>query len=122
MLCAIVAPVVCAEQSQATAEACRKLQEGLGRQVRILSGISDAETAHAALVPLSESMQYLRKMKGDTNNAELWRYLDNTPGVKLPIITILEDMMVQLQRLEKAHFYGNEELRRMLGQWLNPGH
>ncbi len=111
--------MVCAEQSQATAEACRKLQEGLGRQVRILSGISDAKTARAALVPLSESMQYLRKMTEDTDNAELWRYLDNTPGVKLPIITILEDMMVQLQRLEKAHFFGDAELQRMIEAWMN---
>ncbi len=114
MIPAIVVPVVGAEQTQDAVKMCRELQQGLSTQVRILSSVTDARTAQAALGPLTASMQTLSRMKAGTNEAELWIYLDNTPGVKLPIIAALEDLMVQLQRLEKNNFFGNPQLRSLL--------
>ncbi len=106
--------MVGAEQAQDAVKMCRELQQGLNTQVRILGSITDANTAQAALGPLTASMQTLSRMKAGTNEAELWIYLDNTPGVKLPIIVVLENLMVQLQRLEKANFFGNPRLRDLL--------
>lgn len=111
---AIVVPMVGADQRQDMVQKSHKLQQDLSTQVRILSGITDAKSAQAALKPLTASMQTLKKMKAGTKDAELWLYLDNTPGVKFPIIVVLENLMVQLQRLEKADFFGNSQLRNML--------
>ena len=106
--------MVCSVHAQEEIEACAQLETALREQLRALQSMTNEVSARTALIALEKAQQKLRKLNEQTDEKELWRYIDNTPGVKQPLITILEDTMVQLQRIERANFFGNDELKRKL--------
>ena len=106
--------MVCNAQAGGEQLICEQLEKSLREQLQVLRSMTDGKTAQASLPTLDQVLNKLRTLKAKTNDAELWRYIDNTPRVKQPLITILEDTMVQLQRIEQANFFGNNELRRRL--------
>lgn len=111
---AVAMSMACVAQAGGEKEACAELEKGLLEQLQVLRGITDKAQAQARISALDRVLKKLQALNAKTNGAELWRYIDNTPGVKQPLITILEDTMVQLQRIERAKFFGNHELRRRL--------
>ncbi len=106
--------MVCDAQAGGEQLICEQLEKGLREQLQVLRSMTDGTTVQTSLPALDHVLNKLRTLKAKTNDAELWRYIDNTPGVKQPLITILEDTMVQLQRIEQANFFENNELRRRL--------
>lgn len=101
-------------------DAYLRLRQGLEREVAILSGIQDAGTARAALPALRQNHAELSALKGEVAPAELWRYIDNTPHRKGPLVGLLQQMTQEFQRLEKEAFFSCEELRLLLAPQLNP--
>ncbi len=106
--------MICAAQAEEVVETCAQLESALREQLQALQSVTNETGVQAALSALSKAQQKLSELNERTDEKELWRYIDNTPGVKQPFITILEDTMVQLQRIEKANFFGSDELKRKL--------
>ncbi len=106
-------------QAEGEKEACARLETKLREQLQVLRSMTDPASAQAGIPALDKVLKSLRELNTQTDEAALWRYIDNTPGVKQPLITILEDTMVQLYRIEQAKFYANKELRRRLAPMLN---
>lgn len=115
MLCA--APLAGALSEQ---EAYEQIAGGLREEVQILTGISDATSAAAAVEPLGQVLSKLAALNGEIGEKELWRYIDNTPDLKQPLIEEIELLFVQLQRLEKAKCYHCAALSKLLGKAFNP--
>ena len=106
-------------QAETEKEVCAQLEAGLQEQLRVLRSMTDPASTQAHLSALDRVLKELGELKMRTDETALWRYIDNTPGDKQPLITILEDTMVQLHRIEQAQFYANEELQRRLAPMLN---
>lgn len=108
--------LLCAQTEQ---DVYGQLAEGLRQEVQLLSGISDAGSAQAALPALEQVIRTLAALNEQMDEKQLWRYIDNTPGLKQPLIEEIERLFVQLQRLEKAQFFGSEELHDLLRPMLS---
>ena len=106
-------------QAEGEKEVCARLETKLREQLQVLRSMTDPASTQAGIPALDKVLKSLRELNTQTDEAALWRYIDNTPGVKQPLITILEDTMVQLYRIEQAKFYANKELRRRLAPMLN---
>ncbi len=106
-------------QAEGEKEVYTRLKTDLQEQLRVLRSMTNPASTQAGIPALDKVLKRLRELNTQTDEAELWRYIDNTPGVKQPLITILEDTMVQLHRIEQAKFYANKELRRRLAPMLN---
>lgn len=87
----------------------------------MLSGIADEATARAALPDLEQTLVELRALHEQVDSEQLWRYIENTPGIKQPLLEDAERLLVELQRLEMAQCYGVEQLRALLSPMLTPG-
>lgn len=113
-----VAPaIVCATPED---EAYNRLAAGLKAEVRLLTGITDAATAAAAVEPLQQLLHELAELNAQTNEKELWRYIDNTPNLKQPLVEEVERLFVQLQRLEQAECFGCAPLQQLLAPIFKP--
>ena len=106
--------------SIAEAEAYAQLAAGLRREVQLLSSITNADSAAAAVEPLSKLLQEFAKLNSDVDEKELWLYIDNTPDLKQPLIEEIERLFVQLQRLEIAKFYNCAPLKKLLAPIITP--
>lgn len=115
---ALLSSVATAEVS--TSDAYLRLRQGLEQEVQLLSGIRDVGTAKEALPALRRNHAELAALKSEVASAELWRYIDNTPHRKGPLVALLQQMTQEFQRLEKAAFFSCDELRCLLEPQLNP--
>ena len=102
-------------------EAYPRLAAALHRQVELLSSITGAESARSALPELKKVMAELESLNRQVDSEQLWRYIENTPGIKQPLLEDAERLLVELQRLEMAQCYGVEQLRALLSPMLTPG-
>lgn len=120
-LSALIISTPAALYAQQSEEAVyRQLAAGLQEEVRLLSGIVDQDTAQAAMEPLRKVVEALAALNSQINEKELWRYIENTPDIKQPLIEEVERLFVQLQRLEKAKCFHHTELQQLLAPMLNP--
>ncbi len=96
-------------------EVCRQLGDALAREVAALESMVDAASTAEALPKLEAVLAELDAMdrSPEAENA-LWIYIDNTPGVKPPLIERVQCLCIQLQRLQRQYFYGNARLRELL--------
>ena len=101
-------------------DAYRQLASGLREEVRLLSGITDAATAAAAVEPLRLVLRQLSELQAQVDERELWRYIENTPDLKQPLIEETERLFVQMQRLEKAACYHHAPLQKLMAPLFNP--
>lgn len=122
--CYLTALVFCLQPALFAAvteqDAYARISEGLREEVRLLTGVTDAESARAAVEPLRRTMHTLAALNDEVDERELWRYIDNTPNLKQPLIEEMERLFVQLQRLEKAECYHCEPLQELLAPLLSP--
>lgn len=101
-------------------EAYRQIADGLREEVQLLSGISDAATAQAAVEPLRQVIRKLAALNDEVDEREFWRYIDNTPDLKQPLIEEMERFFVQLRRMEEAKCFGCTPLRKLLEPMFRP--
>lgn len=95
------------------AAVCDKLEAALEQQVSALSSISDAESAAEALPEIKKSLAEQKALFG-VDERELWNYIDHTNEVKTPLMRVLQRLAAQVDRLKKAEFYGNQQLKQLL--------
>ncbi len=118
-LLSLAALVAMAEASPEAA--CKQLGEALSRELTTLASVQDAASAAAAVPQLEAVLQELAAMdRSYEAEKALWTYIDNTEGVKLPLVELLQRLTIEFTRLEVASFYGNEELRALMAPQLTP--
>lgn len=101
-------------------DAYQKLEAGLREEVRLLGSIVDASTAKATLPALKKTMEELQSLNTQIDEQQLWRYIENTPAVKQPLIDHVERLFLELQRLEKNRCYSYKPLESLLKPMLIP--
>ena len=110
--------ILCAQTTEQ--EAYQELTNTLSREVQLLSSITDEATAKAALPELKELMAKLSALSQEVDNDRLWRHIENTPGLKQPLLEAAEQLLVELQRLEKARCFSVRPLYTQLRPMLIP--
>ena len=110
--------MVCAQSAEHSAY--EKLATALHREVELLSNITDASSAKAALPELRRVVEELKALRTQTDSEQLWRYIENTPGIKQPLLDDAERLLVELQRLESAKCYAVQPLYNLLRPMLTP--
>ena len=111
------APLVCAGQEQANYD---KLLQALTTEVTILHGITDEASAGASLKQLEGHLRGMAQLRRTTDETALWRYIDNTPDIKAPLVEQIELLFVELQRIEKARFFRCVRLYQLLRAQVTP--
>lgn len=111
---ALFALSACVLQAASEEDVSEALLAALEEQVELLTEVTDAASAAAALPRLKENMAALAALNGRVPENRLWLYIDNSPEVKIPLIEQLQLLSVQLVRLEQAEFYGNSALSAQL--------
>lgn len=101
-------------------EAYPRLAAALHRQVELLSSITGAESARSALPELKKVMAELESLNRQVDSEQLWRYIENTPDLKQPLLEDAEQLLVELQRLEIARCYSVRPLQALLRPLLIP--
>ncbi len=110
-----LAAALCAPALATPEEACRQLGDALAREVEVLGSMTDAASAAAALPQLKAVLAELAAMdRSPEAEKALWIHIDNTPGVKQPLLELVQRLCIQLRRLQKQKFYGNKGLRQAL--------
>ncbi len=117
----LLAAVLCVPAQASPEESCGRLRAGLEREVQLMAAMTDATSVAEKLPQLQAVLAELAAMdRSPEAQKELWLYIDNTEGVKLPLIELVQQLCVQLQRLQKQAFYGHEGLRAALAPQLPP--
>lgn len=111
VLCA--ATVVYAADVDPMAEACQRLKAVLEQEVEALASIKEPGDAAGAVEAVRASLLAQEDLFA-VSEKELWVYIDNTEGVKQPLVDLLEELALQFARLEDSAYFGNEELRALL--------
>lgn len=101
-------------------EVYHKLASALHREVNLLASIVDKDTAQAALPELRQVVAELKSLHEQVNSEQLWRFIENTPDVKQPILEDAERLLVELQRLETARCYAVRPLYALLRPMFIP--
>lgn len=120
-MCGVAALVAHADDENASVEAAyERLHQGLKQELEILSAISDTATAQAAVEPLQNTLALLAERVEGVSDKDLWYYIENTSGLKLPLVEFVQLLSVEFTRLEKAKFFGSDDLRETLLPQLRP--
>ena len=109
----IASTALYAAEADPMAAVCDRLVTALEQETEALESISSPDDVPAGLEKLRASLAALKALFAE-DAEELWLYIDNTAGVKEPIIEVLEKLAIQFARMEKAEFFGNAELREAL--------
>ncbi len=115
-----LAALVATAPAEASAEAaCEQLRAALGRELAAVESVQDAASAAAALPQLKAVLDELALMdRSHEAEKALWEYIDNTPGVKVPLIELLHRLTIEFTRLELASFFGCAQLGELLAPQL----
>ena len=117
LVAALCMPAVAASPEEAAVQ----LRDALSREVATLESVTSADAAAEALPKLRAVLAELDAMdRSPEAQKDLWIHIDNTPGVKQPLIELVQRLCIQLTRLEKLHFYGHEGLRAALAPQFPP--
>lgn len=101
-------------------EVCRELSAALRQEAEVLAAVQNPASAASALPSLKDALARLAALKGQVDDNTLWNYIDSTEGVKPELMFRLRDLAVEFTRLEKARFYGDKELARLLAPQISP--
>lgn len=102
-----------AAEADPMAAVCDRLVASLEQEAAALESIASPADVPAGVEQLRASLASLKELFA-VDATELWQYIDNTDGVKQPIIDALEALALQFARVEQAEFYGSAELRELL--------
>lgn len=107
---AIVQPAAAADPM---AEACERLQQSMEQVVEALEQIQQREDVEEVLPELRAALDEQKSLLS-VNEEDLWQYIDNTEGVKQPLVDVLSRLALELSRMESAAFFQHEELKSLL--------
>lgn len=110
----IASSVLYAAEAEPMAAVCDRLVAALEQEAEALESITEAGDISAPLAKVRESLAAQQELFA-VDAGLLWQYIDNTEGVKQPIIDVLQRLALQFDRVEKAKFFGSAELRELLG-------
>ena len=108
----VVLSVQAAEDAE-LASVCNQLESALERQVEALTSVKDSASAAEALPEIRQALDAQKSLFG-VDERELWNYIDHTENVKVPLMRVLQRLAAQVDRLKKADFYGNRELKALI--------
>jgi hypothetical protein len=120
VISALLSVAACVVHAAGEEDVCKRLSAGLAEQESVLMGAQDAATASKAVPELRRVLADLSSMHQQVDADALWLYIENHPDVKNELMERLLKLAVQFQRLQKAKFYGNAELRQALAPQLTP--
>lgn len=115
----VTAPVYAAEASPVV-DAYQRMLQALEQKTEALESIKQAEDAQKAVEPVREALQKLQALFA-VDEKELFNYIDNTAGIKQPLIDIMQRMALQFSRLEQNAYYNNAQLRELLAPQIEAG-
>lgn len=102
-------------------EICHRLAAMLQEEVRLLQGVTDQASAQAAAPQLARIVSELQSLNNVIeDDQKLWKYIENTPGAKQPLIDVLELLLVELQRMDSNRCYNVRALEAALRPQLIP--
>ncbi len=120
-LLSLVALVATVSAEASPEAAYGQLCTALSQELTALESVTDAASAAAAYPSLEEAIRTLASMERSYEaEKELWVYIDNTEGVKTPLLELLQRLAVEFTRLENASFYGHEGVAKLLAPQLTP--
>lgn len=90
-----------------------KLYTALEQEVLALEQIDQPADAAAAVAELRAALAAQQELLSVDQNA-LWLYIDNTKDKKQAMVDILVRLALQFQRIEKAAYFDNAELKELL--------
>ncbi len=108
------------ENIQVQQKAYERLKTGLEKEVALLEKINDHSSAQSNTEPLRRLLADFAAQRRSCNEEDLWRYIDNTPDMKQPLVEQIELLFLQLQRIRQANYYGNAILQRLLATQIFP--
>ena len=104
-------------------EAYETLLSSLEAEVVALETVQQASDAAGVVASVQNALntqQQLRESLRGEGEKELWVYIDNTAGVKQPLVDVLVRLAVQFTRMEENNFFDNAELRELLSPQIVP--
>ena len=110
----IASSVLYAAEAEPMAAVCDRLVAALEQEAEALEALTEGGDVSAPLAKVRESLAAQQELLA-VDAGLLWQYIDNTEGVKQPIIDVLQRLALQFDRVEKARFFGSAELRKLLG-------
>lgn len=113
----MVSSAIYAAEANPMAAVCERLVAALGQETAALTRMQSEADVDAALDDLRASLDALKEQLA-VDQKELWLYIDNTEGVKQPIIDELERLALQFARVQQAGFFNNAQLRELLAPQL----
>ena len=96
------------------ADASERLLSALEKEVEVLEQIQKPEDAAEVLGELRDALKELEAMAASVDDAELWQYIENTEGVKQPLVDILSQLALQMARIEEAAYFNHSGLQELL--------
>ena len=117
---ALFGVTACVVQAAGEDDLCEKLADGLAAQAELLSDVTDAASAAAVLPKLRENIASLSALNGAVPDEVLWRYIENTPDVKLELIECVQKISTQYSRLAAVGFFTCDELKALLIESVIP--
>ena len=103
-----------AQSSEPMADASERLLSALEKEVEALEQIQKPEDAAEVLGELRDALKELEAMAASVDDAELWQYIENTEGVKQPLVDILSQLALQMARIEEAAYFNHSGLQELL--------
>ena len=103
-----------AQASEPMADASERLLSALEKEVEALEQIQKPEDAAEVLGELRDALKALEAMAASVDDAELWLYIENTEGVKQPLVDILSQLALQMARIEEAAYFNHSGLQELL--------
>ena len=103
-----------AQASEPMADASERLLSALEKEVEALEQIQKPEDAAEVLGELRDALKELEAMAASVDDAELWLYIENTEGVKQPLVDILSQLALQMARIEEAAYFNHSGLQELL--------
>lgn len=92
---------------------CERLEDAIEAEIDALESVKDAESAQSAIADVQKALDAQKALFGVDEYA-LWNYIEHTGNVKEVLMRCLQRLAAEIDRLEKANFYGNTELRALV--------
>lgn len=108
-----VATAVCVSAAEPVADVYARLVESLEMEVEALEQMQQAGEVEESLGKLSAALEAQQALLAQ-DEKELWLYIDNTPGVKQPLLDILSKLALEFSRIEEEMYFNHAGLKELL--------
>ena len=120
VITALFGVAACVAQAASEEDICENLAAGLEKQVELLADVDDAASAAEVLPELRRVLGELSALNGQCDESALWLYIENHVDVRQELLEYLLRLAAQFDRLQKAEYFGNQELGALLAPQIIP--